>query len=139
MDYSFPGTGSLTPEVIFVGERINPNKLKEANGVPFALGPAAEWLIEAIWEANLQSKVYLTNAKKVNGDEQMIAREIRWLRARAHTEERGLPRVISLGRIASRVLTDHRIPHEPLVHPSYHRRFHHADGPSSYARLIQGF
>jgi len=130
----YPGTGSLEPEVIFVGERTNPNLIVESRGVPFALGSSAEWLVAAIWSLGWQKVSYITNAKKADGDEDMVAREIRWFRARAHEEDRPLPRVIGLGGTAAKLLTRHQIPFWPVYHPSYHKRFNFKEGPESYAQ-----
>lgn len=136
----YPGTGSLDPEYILVGERLNPNLVEQSFNTPFGYGMAATWLIHAIWHNKWQSKVYLTNAKKTTGDERLVGREIRWLRARAAEAGRPMPRVISLGKIATRVLENHQISCMPVHHPSYHRRFHFSKGPSDYARaLVQAF
>lgn len=136
MDRSYPGTGSLEPQIILVGERLNPNLIKQSHGTVFGFGSASTWLVQAIWWLKWQHKVYLTNARKVNGDEKMVAREIRWLRSRAHHEGRTPPRVIALGQTATRVMADHSIPCMPVHHPSYHRRFHHREGPQSYAVVL---
>jgi hypothetical protein len=129
----WPGTGSLQPKVILVGERLNPNLVEQAHNTPFGYGSAATWLIHAIWNLSWQSEVYLTNARKVTGDEKLVGQEIRWLRGRAFAEGRSIPRVIALGKLASRVLGDHKIDHQLVFHPSYHRRFHFNEGPESYA------
>jgi hypothetical protein len=132
----YPGTGSLEPEYILVGERLNPNLIQQSHATPFGYGMGASWLIHAICHNGWQSKVYLTNAKKVTGDERLVGKEIRWLRSRAVESGRPMPRVISLGKTATRVLGDHQIPCIPVNHPSYHRRFHFKKGPNDYARVL---
>lgn len=129
---SIPGTGTLEPEYVFVGERANPNLQEQSRDVPFALGQASDWLIRAIWYNLWQAKVYLTNAKKPNGDEDMIAEEISLLRDLNHQPFH----VFALGQKASKVLNKHGIPHVHVVHPAYHRRFLFHDGPAGYAKLL---
>jgi uracil-DNA glycosylase len=130
----FWGTGSLQPKVVLVGERLN-KKLNSAN-VPFSIGTSSEWLMDAVNHLNWEGRVYITNAVKHDGNEEMVAREIRWLRSQAFLYERLPPSVIALGTKASNVLVKHKIPHLTVVHPSYHRRFFHGHGPGSYAALL---
>lgn len=132
----YPGTGSLAPMAILVGERPNSNLTDKARGVPFAAGTAGEWLIDAIWRAGWWQSVYVTNAEKVDKDRDMVAREIRFLWQEA--DQTGNPRahVIALGKFAAGIMSKHQIPHAQVVHPSYHRRFNYHDGPDAYAHLL---
>lgn len=133
----YPGTGSLSPQHIFVGERINPNLAEKSRGVPFACGTAGDWLLHAIWQNGWQSSCYLTNAKKLNGSEDQVAREIRWLRGIRRSKGLFQPTIYALGKTAKRVLDSHQLESILIAHPSYHRRFHHGDGPVSYAQLLR--
>lgn len=132
----YPGTGSLTPKYVLVGERTNPNLREQSRAVPFAVGTAGDWLIRAIWKNRWQGKVYLTNAKKVNGDEDQVAGEIRWLRQNAQRLNLEAPKVITMGKSATRIIKKHKFDYVEIVHPSYHRRFHFNDGPNTYAQLL---
>jgi hypothetical protein len=131
---SIPGTGTLRPKYIFVGEQCNPNLQQLSLGVPFACGQAADWLIRAIWYNHWQSEVYLTNAKKPNGDEDMINHELFIIR---EILQMASPIVFALGKKASRILSKHRIRHTSIFHPAYHRRFAFNDGPAGYAQYLR--
>lgn len=132
---SVPGTGSLTAQYVLVGDQCNPNLQEQSRDVPFACGQAADWLIRAIWYNRWQSHVYLTNAKKPNGDEDMVRAEL-WL---IYQFRKQIPMVvIALGQNAHEVLAKHRIRHHTVHHPAYHRRFAYHDGPAAYAQLLRG-
>lgn len=106
-----------------VGETPNPRTISVTKGVPFAAGPAGEWLTAAVLELG-RPPVYVTNAIKHDGDERSVARELRWLRPRG---------VVALGQIASRTLAAAKIDHVAIQHPQYARRFHYQ---SSYASVL---
>lgn len=130
----FWGTGCLQPSVILVGERVN-RKLN-SKGVPFSVGRASEWLIDALTWNGWRSTCYLTNAIKEDGEREMVAREVRWLQGLATIDARHSPQVIALGAVAGDVLTKHKIPHSLAFHPSYHRRFNYDSGPNRYGELL---
>lgn len=124
---SLPGVGSTRPDLVLVGEQPNPRTLDRTRGVPFAFGGAGEWLTRALSEASARGwcpRVYVTNAIKHDGNEVMVAQEIRLLQASCD------PHVVALGKIASSILTKHRITHAMIDHPQHARRFHHHE---SYA------
>lgn len=122
---SMPGSGSLYPDVVLVGERLNPRKASEAYGVPFALGPAGQWLSEALRALWWSDRTYVTNSVKPDGDSHMVCQEIRYL---------GNPITIALGHTASKALEAHGIDHQLVPHPQYHRRFHWREGAGHYAQ-----
>lgn len=128
------GTGCLQPSVILVGEKVNP-KLN-SKGVPFSVGKASEWLIDALTWNGWRATCYLTNAVKEDGEREMVAREVRWLQGQAKVDERVIPQVIALGSVAGDVLEKHKIEHSLVYHPSYHRRFNYGNGPNRYGELL---
>lgn len=123
-----PGIGSLEPAIVLVGETPNPNTLDRTGGVPFAFGPAGEWLYRGLEHAlnrDLLGSVYITNAVKHNDDQRAIAREIRWLRPRG---------VVALGNTAHRLLSSFKVSHTTVTHPQHARRFHYHESYASWLR-----
>lgn len=125
---SMPGVGNLHPYYIFVGERPNPRKVDESFDVPFAVGTAGEWLFDALEELDLLGDLYLTNAIKSDGDRDMVAQEVQWVRRLNKNSK-----VVALGGEASKILERHKIHHEVVQHPAYARRFHYA---KNYAKHL---
>lgn len=125
---SFPhGVGTLDrPDVIFIGEGPSPNAVTP---VPFATGPAGDFLAWALAEAITERTfrlptTYFTNAEKgTDRDAALLRSELGWL-ARRETI------VCCLGKIAEEMVEYVRrdLAHQPrifaLPHPQFWRRFH---------------
>lgn len=118
------GAGRLyAPKIVMVGEGLSP---LATTTVPFAHGPAGDFLAWAIAEAErsfgpIERDLYLTNADKGNGNDAALLRE-----ELRHLDLKPNARIVALGREAEDLLAyvkpEQRVEHLP--HPQFWRRFH---------------
>lgn len=119
------GAGQLnSPKVVLVGEQLSP---RANTTVPFAHGPAGDFLAWTIEQAGIRlkrdfgSEVYVTNALKgTDRDASILREELRGLDLPSHAV------IIALGKQAAEVLRYIKpswIRMVEMLHPMYMRRF----------------
>jgi hypothetical protein len=106
--------GSLDPSTVIVGDRFNPETAPYR--WPFGkLNHCAVYLNQAINEAGIrEDETAYVNVNDPGGENHL-----------QRLLHRGSPKLIVLGKEATRTVTRLGLPHIELHHPQYVRRFHH--------------
>ena len=123
--------GSLTPQVVFVGDRNNLNiaQIYRDVSLPFDFGRSSTILKRVIKEVGLTS-YGLTNAYKYHLSADLQAETLK-----AELEVLNPRVIIALGEISSKALTKINIPHASMWHPSFLGRFKGSNYDSYVQRL----
>jgi thymidylate kinase len=90
---------------------------------------AASWFNRAVQLAGLdESRCCYMNVRLVSGEPDTSLQDTLW--------EIEPKRVVALGKVAARRLTELNVGHVTLPHPAWHRRFRYAEGPEIYAEKV---